>query len=106
MRDNFLKIMALTVFLIFMALYYSSNAGLIDYQARNKTVLTEEQIKIFEEDVKNNVEIDIKKYLENTEDQYDNNISKTTLKLSNTIGKTVQSALDFLFDRLENVMKS
>lgn len=106
MRDNFLKIMALTVFLIFMALYYSSNAGLIDYQARNKTVLTEEQIKIFEEDVKNNVEIDIKKYLENKEDQYDNNISKTTLKLSNTIGKTVQSALDFLFDRLENVMKS
>ena len=61
MKDNFVRIMSLTVFLIFLALYYSSNAGLIDYQAKNKTSLTEEQIKMFEEDVKNNVSIDLKK---------------------------------------------
>lgn len=98
--------MSLTVFLIFLALYYSSNAGLIDYQAKNKTVLTEEQIKLFEEDVKNNVEIDLKNYVEDKEEKYDNNISKTTLKLSNTIGDTVQGVLDFLFNKLENVMNS
>lgn len=96
--------MSLTVFLIFLALYYSSNAGLIDYQARNKTVLTEEQIKLFEEDVKNNVEIDLKNYVEDKEEKYDNNISKTTLKLSNTIGGIVQNTLDFLFGKLEKVM--
>lgn len=98
--------MSLTVFLIFLALYYSSNAGLIDYQAKNKTELTEEQIKMFEEDIKNNVEIDLKKYIENTEEKYDNKISKTTLKLSNKIGETVQNALDFLFGKLESVMRS
>ena len=64
MKNNFLRIMSLAVFLIFLALYYSSNAGIIDYQARNRTALTEEQIKMFEDDVKNNVEIDIKKYLD------------------------------------------
>lgn len=106
MKNNFIRIMSLTIFLIFLALYYSSNAGLIDYQAKNKTALTEEQIKMFEEDVKNNVEIDLKKYIENTEEKYDNKISKTTLKLSNTIGETVQSALDFLFNKLEKVMKN
>lgn len=104
MQNNFVRIMALTVFLIFLALYYSSNAGLIDYQAKNKTVLTEEQIKLFEEDVKNNVEIDLKKYIDDKEEKYDNNISKTTLKLSNTIGETVQGALDFLFGKLESAM--
>lgn len=106
MKNNFIRIMSLTVFLIFLALYYSSNAGLIDYQAKNKATLTEEQIKMFEEDVKNNVEIDLKKYIENTEEKYDNKISKTTLKLSNTIGETIKGALDFLFGKLENVMKS
>lgn len=106
MKNNFIRIMSLTVFLIFLALYYSSNAGLIDYQAKNKTELTEEQIKMFEEDVKNNVEIDLKKYIENTEEKYDNKISKTTLKLSNKIGETVQNALDFLFGKLENAMRS
>ncbi len=104
MKNNFLRIMTLTVFLIFLALYYSSNAGLIDYQAKNKTVLTEEQIKMFEEDVKNNVQIDLKKYVENKEEKYDNNISKTTLKLSNTIGETIEGVLNFMFGKLENVM--
>lgn len=104
MKNNFLRIMTLTVFLIFLALYYSSNAGLIDYQAKNKTVLTEEQIKMFEEDVKNNVQIDLKKYVENKEEKYDNNISKTTLKLSNTIGETIEGVLNFVFGKLENVM--
>lgn len=106
MNNNFFRIMSLTVFLIFIALYYSSNSGLIDYQARNKTVLTEEQIKMFEEDVKNNVQIDLKKYIEDKEEKYDNNISKTTLKVSNTIGETVQGALDFLFGKLESVMNN
>ena len=104
MKNNFVRIMSLTVFLIFLALYYSSNAGLIDYQARNKTVLTEEQIKMFEEDVKNNIEIDLKKYIDDKEEKYDNNISKTTLRLSNTIGETIQGGLDFLFGKLEDAM--
>lgn len=104
MKNNFFRIMVLTVFLIFLALYYSSNAGLIDYQAKNKTSLTEEQIKMFEEDVKNNVQIDLKKYVDNKEDRYDNNISKTTLKLSNTIGETIDGILNFVFGKLENAM--
>lgn len=104
MQNNFLRIMLLTVFLIFLALYYSSNAGIIDYQARNRTALTEEQIKMFEDDVKNNVEIDIKKYLDDKEEKYDNNVSKTTLKLSNAIGKGVAKALDFMFGKLDKVM--
>lgn len=104
MKNNFLKYMSLTVFLVFLALYYSSNAGLIDYQAKNKTVLTEEQIKMFEEDVKNNVSIDLKKYINDKEEEYDNNISKTTLKLSNKIGETIQGALDFLFGKMEDMM--
>ncbi len=106
MKDNFFKFALLTLFLIFIALYYSSNSGLIDYQARNKTVLTEEKIKQFEEDVKNNVEIDLKKYVEEKEEKYDNNLSKTTLKVSNTIGQTVQTALNFLFSKLDRVMNS
>ena len=105
-KDNFFKFALLTLFLIFIALYYSSNSGLIDYQARNKTVLTEEKIKQFEEDVKNNVEIDLKKYVEEKAEKYDNNLSKTTLKVSNTIGQTVQTALNFLFSKLDRVMNS
>ena len=104
MKNNFLRYMSLTVFLVFLALYYSSNAGLIDYQAKNKTVLTEEQIKMFEEDVKNNVSIDLKKYINDKEEEYDNNISKTTLKVSNKIGEAIQGVLNFLFGKMEDMI--
>lgn len=102
--NNFFKISFLIIFLSFLALYYSANSGLIDYQARSKNILTEEQIKLFEEDVKNNVEIDLKKYLDNKEEEYNNNISKATLKVSNGIGNTIEKVLDFIFNKLENVM--
>lgn len=104
MKDNFFKYGILAIFLVFIALYYSSSSGLIDYQARNKMKLTEEQIKMFEEDVKNNVHIDIKKYIEDNEEKYDNNISKTTLKLSNKIGEVIQGTIDFLFGKMEEVI--
>lgn len=104
--NNFFKGTILTLFIVFIGLYYLSNAGVIDYQAKNKTVLTEEQIKIFEEDVKNNVEIDIKKYIDNKEEQYNNGISKTTLKVSNSIGKTISGILDFVFSKMEDAMNS
>lgn len=106
MKSNFFRIMLLTIFLLFIGLYYASNAGLIDYQARNKTQLTEDQIKLFEEDVKNNVNIDIKKYIQDKEDNFDNSISKTTLKISNKIGKAFESTLNFIFGKIESAMNN
>ena len=50
------------LFLIFLAIYYSANTGLIDYQAKYKKELTEEEIEKFEEDIKNGVDIDITDY--------------------------------------------
>ena len=95
---NFILLM---LFLMFLGLYFSSSAGVIDYQAKHRNNLTEEKIKEFEEDVKNNKEIDIKNYIEKKQGKYNNTVSKTTLKASNTIGKVIESGLKFLFSGLE-----
>ena len=79
---------------------------LYDYQARNQMILTEEQIKQFEDDVKNDRPIDIKNYIVKEEDLYDNQLSRMSLKVSNTIGHTVQNILDFIFSKLEGMMKT
>ena len=102
-NKSFLYIL-LFLFIVFIALYFSSNAGLIDYQSRYKKNMTEEKIKQFEEDVKNNVSIDVKEYIDTKGNEYNNNLSKTTLKVSNTIGNTVKKALDFLFSKFEHAM--
>lgn len=104
MNSKIFKYVLLILFLMFIGLYFSSNAGLIDYQAKYKKTLTEEQIRQFEEDLKNDVNVDIKDYINTNNKEYSNTVSKTTLKISNMIGKTVKGTLDFMLKQLEKSM--
>ena len=90
---------------MFLGLYFSYNAGLIDYQAKYKKNLTEKEIKQFEEDLKKDVNIDIKDYINTNNKHYSNSVSNTTLKISNTIGNVVKGTLDFMFKQIERNMK-
>lgn len=103
-KSNVFRIIFLTLVFLFIGLYFASNSGYIDYQARNKTILTEEQIRKFENDVKENKPIDIENYITDKEEEYDNSISRLSLKLSNTIGETFEKALNYIFSKLENAM--
>lgn len=105
-KSNIFKIIFLTLVFLYIGLYFASNSGYIDYQARNKTVLTKEQIKKFEEDVKQNKPIDIDNYITDKQDMYDNNISRVSLKISNSIGKAFEKVLNYIFGKLENAMNS
>ena len=105
-RNNLIRIISLTLVFLFVGLYFASNAGYIDYQSRNKTVLTEEQIKKFENDVKENKAIDIENYITDKSAEYDNSISNLSLKISNTIGETFEQVLNYIFGKLENAMNT
>lgn len=104
--DRFMKIVLLTLFLLFLGLFISTNTGIIDYNARAKNKITEEKIKEFEKDVEENKEIDIKNYISIDNSINDNNVSKGTLKVSNTIGKTINKVINFMFDKLNNLMNN
>ena len=104
MNNKGFKYIFIILFLMFLGLYISSNAGLIDYQAKYKKNLTESQIKQFEADLKNDVNVDIKDYINNNSKEYSNPVSRTTLKISNTIGNVVKGTLDFIFKQIEKSM--
>ena len=106
MNNKWFKYTFLVLFLLFLGLYVSSNAGLIDYQAKYKKTLTEKEIKQFEEDLKNNKDVDIKNYSSINNKDYSNAISNTTLKISNAIGNVVKGTLDFIFKQIEKGMES
>ena len=54
------------LFIIFLINYFSVSTGYYEKQITNKTILTEEKIKEFEQDVKNNEYVDIKDYVSDT----------------------------------------
>ena len=106
MKNKWFRAILLILFLMFLGLYISANAGLIDYQAKYKNKMTEKEIKQFEEDLKNNVNIDIKDYIKTGNKEYSNNVSKTTYKISRTIGNIVKDTLNLIFNSVDKAINS
>ena len=97
MRDNILKIIFLMIFVIYITIFFSSSNGYFEYKNREKKNLTEEQIKKFEEDVRNGEYIDINTYINTTDINYQNGFSNCGEKLSNIISNGISSAVNYSF---------
>lgn len=87
----------------FTALYVSEATGYYEYEQHKKTVLTNEKIAKFEEDVSKGKNINIKDYIDEKEVSYENNMSSTGLFLSKTIENCLQNGIKGTFDFLNSV---
>ena len=108
MKINTKKIFNTSIFIlftIFACLYFASNNGYYEYQNKEKTQLTKEKIKQFEEDIKNGKRVDIKDYLSKDDKNYDNKITKLGNKLSDVIDYSMMDTLEKTFNFFEKVIK-
>ena len=102
--NKFFKYILLISFIIFSALYISQAVGYFDYKNRKKVSLTNQQIKKFEKDVKNGKNIDIKKYIDENTNNYQNKLSKAGLSISTTIEKIIQKIINETFKVLSKLV--
>lgn len=93
----------IAILIAFTAIYISQATGYYEYEQHKNVVLTNEQIKKFEEDVKNGKDVDALLYLEVEEKDYSSNISKFGLKLSNNLSKMVKKFMDNTFKILNDL---
>lgn len=105
MRNKFFKWTLFLLFLSFVILYLSQATGYYEYEQSRKTAFTEEQIKQFEQDVKDGKEIDINTYLENTNKDYQNNISRVTLNISEAISKYMKLGIEKMFEGIAKAIE-
>ena len=88
MKKNIFKLVIIMLIITFTIMYIISSTGYYEYNMQSKTILTNDKIKQFEEDVKNNKDIDIKKYYEKEKD-YSNKFTNSINTLSNNIPNEV-----------------
>lgn len=93
-----------TSFVIFTALYISQASGYYEYKNHKKVALTNQQIKEFEKDINEGKKVDIKKYTEINNKDYQNNVSKAGLSISNTSEKIIQKVITETFKILSKAM--
>lgn len=93
-----IKPIGIILIILFLSLYLSSyNTSYYE----NKNILTEDAIKRFEKDLKQGKKIDVNNYIEKEKD-YNNKVSKATLKISKFIDKSINKSLKLILKYLEN----
>lgn len=91
-------------FVTFFALYLSQSTGYFEYRNSKKVALTNDQIKQFENDVKNGKNVDLEKYIDVNNKSYQNAISKAGFSLSNTTEKVIQKIIGGSFKVLGDLV--
>ena len=79
---KFLKFIAMMVILVFLFSYFLCFSGYYEYNLQKKRDLTDEQIKQFDEDVKNGKEISLEGYLTETTIDYSNTLTRRTSEVN------------------------
>lgn len=92
-----INIILIIITILFLSLYFS-NYNNEYYQ--NKTYLTEEAIKKYENDLKNNKNISSKNYLPKEKD-YNNKASRLGIKTSNFLENIINKSLKYIAKYLE-----
>ena len=93
------------VIIIYIACYYIASSGYYEYHLQEKTVLTNEKIKEFEKDVKDNQKIDIKNYLTYEEKDYTNKVTNLVYSISNNGNKIARNCLKAIFKKLSYLVE-
>lgn len=95
----------LLLIVLFLGLYISSMTGYYKYTESKKSVLTEEAIERFEQDISDGKEINVSSYLEETTN-YNNIFSSFGLKVSSLIEKGFNKAMTSLFKELAKAINN
>lgn len=95
--ENTFKIIFIFLFVIFLTMYISVGSNYYEYELHKKVMLTNEDIKRFEDDVKNNKEVDIDNYISSRVD-YSNSFSKASTKVSKETKKYIKQGIEGLFN--------
>ncbi len=93
----FFKVL-ICLFVFYISLSIAVSSGYYSAKLNEKTLVTEENMKAFEEDVKNGKEVDIKDYINETHKDY----STKTSKIGVNISKVVE---DFMTDGISKMIE-
>lgn len=96
-KNKILKITFIIIFITFIISYIIQKSGYLEYNLRNKTILTTESMKQFEEDINNGLDVTIEDYVVNTNIDYTTKLTRNTNKISIKINKILKNGIENIF---------
>jgi hypothetical protein len=102
-KINISRFVILCLFTTFSFVFALSNLGYTEYQSHNKKIITEENIKKFENDIKSGKELDIESYVVKETFMIKN---QNSLKLSKIIGSITRKTIQKIFKILNKIVET
>ena len=105
-KTNLARLIVLILLFLFFVLYFMQASGYNEYTRNRENMLTEEQIKEYEEDIEEGKDVTIKDYLNKDKVNYDNKVSDLGLDLSYLIETTFNKGMNAFFNMLNEAVSS
>ena len=105
-KTNLSRLIVLILVFLFFVLYFMQASGYNEYTRNRENMLTEEQIKEYEEDIEAGKDVTIKDYLNKDKVNYDNKVSDLGLNLSELIGDVFNKGMNVFFEMLNEAVSS
>lgn len=105
MNKNIMKFIIISIIIIFLVSYLVASTGYYEYQIQERTILTNEKIKEFEEDIKNNKDIDALEYFTLEEVDYSNKFTNLVYNISNESTKVTRKVIKKIFKKLGSLVE-
>lgn len=104
LRTKVFRISFIILFAVYLTIYVSNKYGYYEYQKHEQVTLTQEQIKKFEQDVKDGKEIDIENYVGDVNKNYQTKLSQVGLNVSNGLANIVKTGVDGFFKYINSIV--
>ena len=104
--NKIFKMILIISFAIFITIFISNEYGYYEYKKHEQVTLTQEQIKKFEQDIKDGKNVELNNYITNQNKNYQTSFSKLGLNISNSISGVVKKSVDSLFSKLGKMISS
>ena len=105
-KTNLARLIVLILVFLFFVLYFMQASGYNEHTRNRENMLTEEQIKEYEEDIESGKDVTIKDYLNKDKVNYDNKVSELGLDLSELIGDIFNKGMNTFFEMLNEAVSS
>ena len=106
MKNKVFLFLLFTFLAFFIVLLIAESQGYYKNRNEKAKVLTEEQIKEFEEDVASGKDIDIKKYVLYEDKDYSNDVSSNVYKVSLKLEGAVDKVIKLIFNSAGSMVEN
>lgn len=99
-KEIIFKFILLCFIICFLVILFAGKTGYYEKKLRDNSILTEEQIKKFEEDLKKGKNVDISNYVINKNKDYTTKLTSDVYSVSLKVEKTIDKIVKFIFNEV------